>query len=407
MFLFIPPYFHNKFLDPAIQFSRKTKSRTEFLIVGCTRRKQVVCIRDSKRLKVVHFMERHGSSRVRRSGSDFEGKVDLKPKSDSRPLPPVSKRDVEQCMDELELKMEKSRKSLEEKKIKLEGVNPTKEDSPNLLIDYRKGNNDLYLGARFIFECGIKLELQPTTIATAAVLYHRFFCKTSVRTYDVCTIGATSVFLACKVENEKRRMRDIINVVQQSIERDAELLDMDEKYFAYKNGIVQSELFMMRILEFQVNYTHPHRYLVHYLRELQHWMGYENVCSNTIFRTAWSFLQDFHHNSSVINYKPQELAIAAIQLSLHCFGATVPGDKAKAGKKSWKTVFFSDFDEDMHQEIMTKMIESYDKEMEFIPELLYSKESASSEKPIKTESFNEGPAPTPVPPPPQITNKMR
>jgi hypothetical protein len=311
-------------------------------------------------------------------------------------------------MDELELKMEKSRRNLEEKKIKLEGVNPTKEDSPNLLIDYRKGNNDLYLGARFVFECGIKLELQPTTIATAAVLYHRFFSKTSARTYDVCTIGATSVFLACKVENEKRRMRDIINVVQQSIERDAELLDMDEKYFTYKNGIVQTELFMMRILEFQVNYVHPHRYLVHYLRELQHWMGYENVCNNTIFRTAWSFLQDFHHDPSVINYKPQELAIAAIQLSLHCFGATVPGDKPKS-KKSWKTVFYSDFDEDTHLDIMSKMLDAYDKEMEFIPALLYSKDSVAPpalDKPIKTEPF-EGPTPTPVPPPPPAIAKLR
>jgi hypothetical protein len=278
----------------------------------------------------------------------------------------------------------------------LEGVNPSKDETPNVLFDYRRAANDSFVGARFIFECGIKLELNPTTIATAAALYHRFFSKTEIKTYDVCTIGATSLFIACKVESEKRKIRDFINVVQQTIERDSELLDMDENYFNYKNGIVQTELLMLRVLEFQVAYIHPHRYLVHYLRELQHWLGYEAVCDSGIFRTAWTLLQDFHHDNSVINYKPQELAVAAIDIALQSFGTIVPGDKPHS-KKSWRTVFYPDFEEDLHEKLMIKMLEVYEKEMEYIPTLVYRPMLDN----VKVESLGNG-VPGPVPPPAPI-----
>ena len=78
---------------------------------------------------------------------------------------------------------------------------------------------------------------------------------------------------------------------------------------------------------------------MHYLRELQHWLGFEAVCDSGVFRTAWSLLQDFHHDPSVIQYKPQELAVAAIDIALQCFGVAVPGDKPRS-KRSWRTVIF-------------------------------------------------------------------
>lgn len=52
-------------------------------------------------------------------------------------------------------------------------------------MDYRKlefaGG---FTPARFIFECGIKLRGQPLTVATAAILMHRFFREVDPNNYD-------------------------------------------------------------------------------------------------------------------------------------------------------------------------------------------------------------------------------
>lgn len=36
----------------------------------------------------------------------------------------------------------------------------------------------------FIFECGIKLNAQPATVATAAALFHKFFKEVDKNSYD-------------------------------------------------------------------------------------------------------------------------------------------------------------------------------------------------------------------------------
>lgn len=52
-------------------------------------------------------------------------------------------------------------------------------------LDYRQLEfNGGFIPARFIFECGMKLNAQPLTLATAAVLMHRFFKEVDQTNYD-------------------------------------------------------------------------------------------------------------------------------------------------------------------------------------------------------------------------------
>lgn len=52
-------------------------------------------------------------------------------------------------------------------------------------LDYRQLDfNGGFTPARFVFECGIKLNAQPLTLATAAVLMHRFFKEVDQNNYD-------------------------------------------------------------------------------------------------------------------------------------------------------------------------------------------------------------------------------
>ena len=66
------------------------------------------------------------------------------------------------------------------------------------------------------------------------------------------------------------------------------------------------------------------QYLLHYLRSLQAWFGEEEWNKYPVARTSLALLQDFHHSSAILNYPPNLIAIACINLSLQIYGVVVP-----------------------------------------------------------------------------------
>ena len=62
-------------------------------------------------------------------------------------------------------------------------------------VDYRNLDfNGGFTPARFIFECGMKLQGQPLTLATAAILMHKFFKEVEQSKYD-CFVSVDSLRL--------------------------------------------------------------------------------------------------------------------------------------------------------------------------------------------------------------------
>lgn len=59
---------------------------------------------------------------------------------------------------------------------------------------------------------GVKLGMRSVPVATACVLYHRFFERASLHAYEPYLVAMSCVYLAGKVEEQHIRTRDIINV---------------------------------------------------------------------------------------------------------------------------------------------------------------------------------------------------
>uniref|UniRef100_A0A4W5KL27 Cyclin N-terminal domain-containing protein n=1 Tax=Hucho hucho TaxID=62062 RepID=A0A4W5KL27_9TELE len=59
---------------------------------------------------------------------------------------------------------------------------------------------------------GVKLGMRSVPVATACVLYHRFFQCVSVTVYEPYLVAMSCIYLAGKVEEQHLRTRDIINV---------------------------------------------------------------------------------------------------------------------------------------------------------------------------------------------------
>lgn len=112
---------------------------------------------------------------------------------------------------------------------------------------------------RFIMEAGVKLGMQSIPIATACTIYHKFFCEINLDAYDPYLVAMSSLYLAGKVEEQHLRTRDIINVSNRYFHPGSEPLELDSRFWALRDSIVQCELLVLRVLRFQVSFQHPHK----------------------------------------------------------------------------------------------------------------------------------------------------
>lgn len=114
---------------------------------------------------------------------------------------------------------------------------------------------------------GIKLKTSAVTAAVASQIYHRFFEAASESSYDpyvswpltsisgsmknsfslafhqltaLQLIAATSLYIASKQQDEPLKIRDLINVVHRTLNRDSDILDLTDEYWSYRDSIVQA-----------------------------------------------------------------------------------------------------------------------------------------------------------------------
>jgi len=236
-------------------------------------------------------------------------------------------------------------------------------------IDYRLSDNQ-YVVARFIFECGKKLEARCLTLATASSLFHKFFAATSIADYDPYLIAATCLYLAGKVEDNHLKLRDVINVVHSTLHRTLDPLALGDEYWNIRDAIVQAELLVLRMVKFQVKFSHPHKYLLHYLKSLRDWISSEVWTKYPIARTSWSLLQDLYHDPHVLDTDPTITALATIQLALETYGIQVPFVGSSGGERAWFKVFCDSVTRERLWEVMTRIMAVYNKEVDVIAPLV-------------------------------------
>lgn len=124
------------------------------------------------------------------------------------------------------------------------------------------------------------------------------------------------MYLSGKIKDDPLKIRDVINVSHNTLHRGSPPLELGDEYWNMRDAIVQAELLIMRMLKFEVNVIHPHKYMYHYLKTLQGWFTHEEWKKIPLAKSSTAFLQDFHHDPAILDYKPQHVAIAAINLSL-------------------------------------------------------------------------------------------
>uniref|UniRef100_A0A3Q4BPS1 Cyclin-Q n=1 Tax=Mola mola TaxID=94237 RepID=A0A3Q4BPS1_MOLML len=214
---------------------------------------------------------------------------------------------------------------------------------------------------RFILETGVKLGMRSVPVATACVLYHRFFERVSLREYEPFLVAMSCVYLAGKVEEQHIRTRDIINVSHRYFNSGSSPLECDKVFWDLRDSVVQCELLILRQLNFYFSFEHPHKYLLHYLSSVKSLVNRHAWSRTPVAETSWALLRDCHHGDMCIRHTPKHIAIATLYLALNSYGMELP-----VGEKEWWQVLCKDMTIADINAVISDLLRLYDMESKCI-----------------------------------------
>ncbi|OEL18023.1 Cyclin-T1-3 [Dichanthelium oligosanthes] len=180
----------------------------------------------------------------------------------------------------------------------------------------------------FLQDLGMRLQVPQVTIATAIVFCHRFFLRQSHAKNDRRTIATVCMFLAGKVEETPRPLRDVILLSYEIIHKKdpaaVQRIKQKEVYEQQKELILIGERVVLVTLGFDLNIHHPYKPLVEAIKKFK-------VAQNALAQVAWNFVNDGLRTSLCLQFKPHHIAAGAIFLAAKFLKVKLPSD----GEKVW------------------------------------------------------------------------
>ncbi|XP_057513638.1 cyclin-T1-4-like isoform X1 [Actinidia eriantha] len=203
----------------------------------------------------------------------------------------------------------------------------------------------------FLQDLGMRLKVPQVTIATAIIFCHRFFLCQSHAKNDRRTIATVCMFLAGKVEETPRPLKDVILVSYEIIHKKdpaaVQRIKQKEVYEQQKELILLGERIVLATLGFDLNVHHPYKPLVEAIKKFK-------VAQNALAQVAWNFVNDGLRTSLCLQFKPHHIAAGAIFLAAKFLKVKLPSD----GEKVW----WQEFDVTPRQleEVSNQMLELYE-----------------------------------------------
>ncbi|XP_027340110.1 cyclin-T1-3-like [Abrus precatorius] len=227
------------------------------------------------------------------------------------------------------------------------------ENSPSKLdgIDLKKETYLRKSYCTFLQDLGMRLKVPQVTIATAIIFCHRFFLRQSHVKNDRRTIATVCMFLAGKVEETPRPLKDVILVSYEIIHKKdpaaVQRIKQKEVYEQQKELILLGERVVLATLGFDLNVHHPYKPLVEAIKKFK-------VAQNALAQVAWNFVNDGLRTSLCLQFKPHHIAAGAIFLAAKFLKVKLPSD----GEKVW----WQEFDVTPRQleEVSNQMLELYE-----------------------------------------------
>lgn len=199
----------------------------------------------------------------------------------------------------------------------LDGLSPEKESE-------NRGK-----GVNFILQVGIMLKLPQITLATASVFLHRFFMRHSMVDlpnrpgFHYYSMAATSLFLATKVEENCRKMKELVVACVRVAQKDPNKAvdEQDKEFWRWKDNILHNEDLLLEAICFDLSLEPPYKTLF----ELLVLFGEET--NKRLRNAAWAFVNDSCLTMLCLLFPSRTIAASALYAAAKHCDVSFPDDE--------------------------------------------------------------------------------
>lgn len=169
-------------------------------------------------------------------------------------------------------------------------------------------------GVGFILQVGMMLKLPQTTLSTAAVFFNRYLMRMSLKSrpgykpLHHYQIAATALFLATKVEENCRKMKElVVSCVRVALKDPNKLVDEQTKdFWKWRDTILYSEDVLLEALCFDLNVESPYKTMY----DMMKYYGVEH--NKKLRNSAWAFLSDSTSTQMCLLFPSRAIAAASL-----------------------------------------------------------------------------------------------
>ncbi|KAI9230118.1 MAG: cyclin-like protein [Piptocephalis tieghemiana] len=145
------------------------------------------------------------------------------------------------------------------------------------------------------------------TWATAILLCTRFYAAHPVLEHPPFLIAIASLFVAGKVEETYKRLKDVLSIARSLSPRPEDGPERDLSFEALHQQTLRKERLIFRSIRFDVGFRHPFVFIPKYTLQLQG--------TKELGQMAWKLAIAMYSTNLPIQYPPHTLAAASILLS--------------------------------------------------------------------------------------------
>ena len=207
-------------------------------------------------------------------------------------------------------------------------------EAPSILdgLTPEKERENRSKGVNFILQVGIMLKLPQITLATASVFLHRFYMRHSMQTYHYYSMAATCLFLAYKVEECVRKMRELVVACVRVAQKDPHKTvdEQDKEYWRWRDNILQYEDLLLEAIAFDLSLEPPYKTLFDLL------IRFEQGDNKKLRNAAWAFVNDSCLTTLCLLFPSRIIAASALYAAAKFCDVSFPDDAR--GRPWWETL---------------------------------------------------------------------
>ncbi|OBZ87338.1 Cyclin-T1-4 [Choanephora cucurbitarum] len=211
---------------------------------------------------------------------------------------------------------------------------------------------------KFIQDVGKKLGFPQKTISTSQALYHRFYLYYSIRDYSPQDISVTCIFVASKIEETIKKLKDIFVAVHSVRHPESKELDPENISEDRRRRIIGYEKLLLEALCFDFQLRHPYEYIVKFIKWIQAFQS--SLDGKRLAKKAYQLAVDSYKTLVCVEYPAHTIAAGSIYLASLLLKDEDESFEGLKESEPWDQHFLSRMEdiEDVSQQILDLYIMS-------------------------------------------------